>query len=392
MKNIKYHSLWRWICVRILALAIGTVIVIALCMWLRFAIQNIWVLHHMPPMLREEFEMLRQHPETDLARFHQIVDTWWGVSYSEPSVASADWLMVGVLVAVMIPFIVVMGLKSALPLSVQFSRLAAASEAVTRGQFGTQAELVDKAPTEMARFTRDFNAMTHQLARYEHEMRASHVAIAHELRSPLTAAIGRLQGMIDGVFMADPQQLGMVMKQLQHLNRLIDELHLLSLAEAGRLELDRRVLDLAELLRERAAWLRPQSEKTGMSINVIAAMPCAYVGDAFRLGQAFSVLMENALRYASEGKQLNIEIQPAGKGYQIAFRDYGPGVDPEFLSCMFDRFTRADSSRARHSGGSGLGLSLARAICAAHGGSINAALPAGKGLLITIHLPEAAGI
>ncbi|ATA25125.1 two-component sensor histidine kinase [Brenneria goodwinii] len=392
MKNTEYHSLWRWICVRILALAIGTVIVIALCMWLRFAIQNIWVLHHMPPALREEFEVLRQHPETNLARFHQIVDTWWGVSYSEPSIVSADWLMVGVLVVVMIPFIVVMGLKSARPLSVQFSRLAAASEAVTRGKFGTQAELVEKAPTEMARFARDFNAMTHQLARYEHEMRASHVALAHELRSPLTAAIGRLQGVIDGVFRADGQQLGMVMKQLQHLNRLIDELHLLSLAEAGRLELDRRILNLAELLRERAAWLKPQLEKAGMSIRVIADMPCTYVGDAFRLGQAFTVLMENALRYASEGKRLTIKVRPAGKGCQIAFRDYGPGVDAEFLSGMFERFTRADSSRARHSGGSGLGLSIARAICAAHGGSIHAALPADKGLLITIHLPETGDI
>lgn len=373
---------------RILALAIGSVIVIALCMWLRFAIQNIWVLHHMPPVLREEFEVLRQHPDINLARFHQIVDTWWGVNYSDPSIASADWLMVGVLVVVMIPFIVVFGLKTARPFSLQFSRLAAASEAVTRGKFGAQADLVKKAPTEMVRFTRDFNAMTHQLARYEHEMRASHVALAHELRSPLTAAIGRLQGMIDGVFSADAQQLGMVMKQLQHLNRLIDELHLLSLAEAGRLELDRRVLNLAELLRERAAWLKPQLKKAGMSINVIAKIPCTYEGDAFRLGQVFTVLMENALRYASEGKRLTVNIQSAGNGYHITFRDYGPGVNPDFLSGMFERFTRADASRARHSGGSGLGLSIARAICTAHGGSINATLPADKGLLITLYLPE----
>ncbi|MEC5344269.1 ATP-binding protein [Brenneria populi] len=388
MKHAEYHSLWRWICVRILALAIGTVIVIALCMWLRFAVQNIWVLNHMPPALREEFLTLRQHPEINLTRFHQIVDTWWGVDYSDPSIASADWLMVGVLVVVMIPFIVVLGLKAARPLSVQFSRLAAASEAVTRGKFGAQAEQVKKAPTEMARFTRRFNAMTHQLARYEHEMRASHIALAHELRSPLTAAIGRLQGMIDGVFSAEPQQLGMVMAQLQHLNRLIDELHLLSLAEAGRLELDRRVLSLTELLRERAAWLKPQLKKAGMSIDVVAETPCTYLGDAFRLGQVFTILMENALRYASEGKRLTVEVQPADSGYLIAFRDYGPGVDTKFLSGMFERFTRADVSRARHSGGSGLGLSIARAICAAHGGSIHAALPADKGLLITLRLPE----
>jgi signal transduction histidine kinase len=80
----------------------------------------------------------------------------------------------------------------------------------------------------MIRFAADFNKMTGQLARYDKELRASHVAMAHELRSPLTAAIGRLQGMLDGVFDTQPQQLEMVMKQLQHLNRLTDELHLLS--------------------------------------------------------------------------------------------------------------------------------------------------------------------
>ncbi|KAA8995758.1 two-component sensor histidine kinase [Affinibrenneria salicis] len=389
MNNVEHHSLWRWICVRILALAIGSVIVIALCMWLRFAIQNIWVLHRMPVALRQEFELLLQNPDINLARFHQIVDSWWGVRYSDPSITSADWILVGVLVVVMIPFIVFMGLKTARPLSVQFSRLAAASEAVTRGEFGMQAELVQKTPTEMARFTRDFNAMTQQLARYERELRASHVAMAHELRSPLTAAIGRLQGMLDGVFQADPQQLGMVMKQLQHLNRLIEELHLLSLAEAGRLVLERRELNLTELLRERVAWLKPQTEQAGMSIRIVADEFCMYTGDAFRLGQVFTVLMENALRYAGEGKQLTIAIRRGDNGYDIDFQDNGPGVDADFLSDMFERFSRADSSRARHSGGSGLGLSIARAICMAHGGSISASLPAEKGLLITLRLPKA---
>ncbi|MDX5630511.1 MULTISPECIES: ATP-binding protein [unclassified Brenneria] len=389
MKNVEHHSLWRWICVRILALAIGTVIVIALCMWLRFAIQNLWVLHHMPAELRQEFEVLRQNPDLNLARFHQIVDTWWGVSYSDPSITSADWILVGVLVVVMIPFIVVMGLRTARPLSVQFSRLASASEAVTRGEFGMQAELVEKTPTEMARFARDFNAMTRQLARYERELRASHVAMAHELRSPLTAAIGRLQGMLDGVFSADPQQLGMVMKQLQNLNRLIDELRLLSLAEAGRLVLERRELNLTELLRERAAWLKPQTEKAGMAIRIVTDEPCMYLGDAFRLGQVFTVLMENALRYAGAGKQLTIAIRRGESAYDITFQDNGPGVDADFLSAMFERFSRADSSRARHSGGSGLGLSIARAICMAHGGAISASLPAEKGLLITLRLPKA---
>ncbi|MGA5656359.1 sensor histidine kinase [Rahnella contaminans] len=388
MSGPHYQSLWRWICVRILTLAIGSVILIALCMWLRFVIENLWVLHHMSPAMRAEFEVLRSNPELNLARFHEIVDQGWGARYSDPSIASADWMMVGILVVVVIPFIVLLGLKAARPLSSQFSRLAQVARSVTKGDFNTRAEAVKNAPSELIQFTDDFNAMMLQLSRYERELRASHVAMAHELRSPLTAAVGRLQGMLDGVFQPEPRQLQMVMKQLLHLNRLIDELHLLSLADAGQLNLHKTSLDLAELLRERVAWLRPQLAEAGFDITVTPDIPCPYVGDPFRLGQVFTILMENALRYAQEGHRLDIAISHSEGGVEIAFRDHGPGVDAGFLPVMFERFSRAESSRARHSGGSGLGLSIARAICEAHGGGIRALLKEQGGLVITVSLPQ----
>lgn len=138
MMKTRHSSLWRWICGRILALAIGSVIVIATCMWLRFAVQNYWIMHKMPPALREEFIALSRNPEANPARFHQIVDTWWGLSYSTPSIASADWVTVAVLVLVMIPFIVVMGLRYARPLSLQFSRLRDAAKDVTGGNLAAR--------------------------------------------------------------------------------------------------------------------------------------------------------------------------------------------------------------------------------------------------------------
>lgn len=299
MNNTNRYSLWRWICLRILTLAIGTVVIIVLCMWLRFEIHNYWVMHHMPTALREEFEALRQHPHTNPARFHEIIDAWWGIECADPSVASPDWIMVGVLVVVMIPFIVLTGLRSARPLYPSVRSF----EGLSTGNHSGHIHYAGDACQPSLRFAQDFNSMTQQLARYERELHTSHVAMTHELRSPLTAAIGRLQGMLDGVFTPEPQQLAMVMKQLQHLNRLIDDLHLISLADADRLVLDRREHNLADLMRERAAWLKPQSEAAGMLITVQADTPCPYVGDAFRLGQTFTVLMENALRYASEGKR-----------------------------------------------------------------------------------------
>lgn len=387
MKKTVYQSFWRWICGRILVLAIGSVIIIALCMWLRYAVQNYWVLHNMPAPVRAEFIALRDNPQINPLRFHEIVDTWWGLSYSTPSIASADWIMVAVLVLAMIPFIVIMGLRYARPLALQFSRLRDAADDVTRGQFGSQAELVKEAPAEMVRFASDFNSMTRQLARYERELRASHVAMAHELRSPLTAAIGRLQGMLDGVFAPSEAQLAMVMKQLQYLSRLTDELHLLSLADAGQLTLTCQPVSLAELLNERAAWLKPLADSAGLTMTVTASAPSVFIGDAFRLGQVFTVLMENALRYGRRDGHLSIVLQQQDNAYRIDFEDDGPGVTAEFLPLMFERFTRAETSRARHSGGSGLGLSIARAICHAHGGSIEASLPAKGGLKVSILLP-----
>lgn len=297
MTKTRYSSLWRWICARILALAIGSVIVIATCMWLRYAVQNYWIMSRMPASVRQEFLALSQNPQADPARFHQIVDTWWGLSYSTPSIASADWVTVALLVLVMIPFIVVMGLRYARPLALQFSRLRDAAKDVAEGQFGRQAELIRNAPAEMVSFASDFNTMTGKLARYEKELRTSHVAMAHELRSPLTAAIGRLQGMLDGVFDASPEQLAMVMKQLQHLNRLTDELHLLSLSDAGNLVLENEPFRLDELLKERVTWIMPQADAHRFTIRLHHSQACPFKGDTFRMGQVFTILMENALRY-----------------------------------------------------------------------------------------------
>lgn len=387
MKTLQQQTLWRWICVRILALAIGSVVVIAVCMWLRFAVQSLWNLHRMPPALREEFSVLRTHPETNPARFHEIVDTWWGLRYSDPSIASADWLTVGILVGVMIPFIVLLGLRAARPLSLQFSRLAAAARVVSAGDFSARVAQVDNAPLEMVRFTQDFNAMMQQLARYDRELRASHVAMAHELRSPLTAAIGRLQGMMDGVFTPEHRQLAMVMKQLQLLSRLTDELHLLSLVDAGQLTLNKTQTDLTALLRERTAWLGPQAQTAGMILSVTSREPCLSLADPVRLGQVITIVLENALRYAAEGGEVTVSAQATPEGASMVFRDRGPGVPADFLPVMFERFTRGESSRARHSGGSGLGLSIARGICEAHGGAIHAAPGETGGLVITVTLP-----
>ncbi len=387
MKTATDQSLWRWICIRISIFSICSVFVFVASIWLRYALQAIWLKQQMPAAVREEYALIKAHPPADPTRFHQIIDQWWGLSYTDPNIASEDWLTIGVLLLILIPCLVFWGLKTVRPLAVQFSRLTTAARAVARGDFTAQAQPLGNAPAEMTSFVHDFNHMTRQLARYERELRASHVAMAHEIRSPLTAAMGRLQGMMDGVFTPDPAQLAMVMKQLQSLNQLADGLQLLSLADADRLVLDVHHFNLTDLLKERMAWIHTRAQQAGLEMTLDADTQCPLVADAGKIGQVITLILENTLSYASEGKALSIRVTRQAGQVDIRFRDAGPGVSADFLASMFERFTRAETSRARHSGGSGLGLSIARAICHAHHGEISAALPAEGGLEITVRLP-----
>jgi len=179
----------------------------------------------------------------------------------------------------------------------------------------------------------------------------------------------------------------MVMTQLKSLSHLTDDLHFLSLASAGQLILHSDVLNLESVLKERLTWLKPQLEAADMSVSIKAEGEFYYVGDAFRLGQVFNIILENMLRYCRQGDRMFIRLRHITQGIEITFHDTGPGVATDYLPHIFERFTRGERSRARDSGGSGLGLSIAREICVAHQGTITATLPADRGLLITINLP-----
>lgn len=131
----------------------------------------------------------------------------------------------------------------------------------------------------------------------------------------------------------------------------------------------------------------PQADAHRFTIRLHHSQACPFKGDTFRMGQVFTILMENALRYGRDGGFLDVTLHYASGQYCLEFRDDGPGVSSRFLPEMFNRFSREEQSRARHSGGSGLDLSIARAICQAHGGSISASLPETGGLAVSILLP-----
>ncbi|MBN6151856.1 HAMP domain-containing histidine kinase [Xanthomonas sp. AmX2] len=383
-----HAPLWQWVGLRMSALAVLAVLAIVFVMVLRFSIWDLLTLRQLPPAARQEMMQLRDDPHSNEQRLWQLFERYYDVADFLPGLASRDWLLLAAAVIASIPVIVVCGLLASRPLSRQFSDVAEAARRISDGDFAARANVIPGAPDELASFATDFNGMTAQLQQYEREVRDSSAMLAHELRTPLNAAMGRVQGMLDQVFPCNDEQLQMVHRQLEQINRLVGDLHLLSMARANQLMLEPHTFPIDTLIGERLAWVAQALQAAEMDVQVRTAGELEVAADRDRIGQVLSVLIENALRYAAAGKSLLIEASAEPGHLLVCVCDRGPGVAPELLPRMVDRFWRAEDSRARHWGGSGLGLSIAAAICQAHGGTLEFANRTGGGLCARVRLPR----
>ncbi|WP_018608661.1 sensor histidine kinase [Uliginosibacterium gangwonense] len=369
------------------ALAVVTVLAIVFAMWLRFAIWDWQTLKQLPPTARQEMMQLRKDPHSNEQHLWKLFEDYYDVADFLPGLANRDWLLLAALVAGSIPLIILCGLLASRPLSRQFFSVAQAARQIRDGDFSARAKVISGAPDELASFATDFNSMTAQLQQYEREVRESSAMLAHELRTPLNAAMGRMQGMLDDVFPRTDDQLLMVHRQLEQINRLVGDLHLLSMARANKLMLEFSNILVSDLVDERLTWLAQPLQNAEMKVQVNIPEQLTLSADRDRIGQVLSVLIDNALRYAASGKSLSIEASTSSNDVTISVCDRGPGVALEQLPRMVDRFWRAEDSRARHSGGSGLGLAIASAICQAHGGALEFTGRVGGGLCARIRLP-----
>lgn len=379
--------LGRWVGWRMSLLALGAVLLIAAGMYLWFLFGDWWVLRQVPQAARAEILQLRADPRENEARLWALFSHYYPVRYFLPGIASRDWWVLAGLLLAAVPLILLAGFRLSRPLSSQFSAIAAAARRVASGELDTRLEVSDTAPAELRRLALDFNSLTARLQQYERDVRDSSAILAHELRTPLNAASVRVQGILDEVFPADARQLQMVKRQLDLLNTLVGDLHTLSLAEAGQLALDQRPFALAALVEERLAWFAPQLQAEAIRLHLELDPRQRLYADRDRIGQLLNILLENFLRYGASGGELEIVQRALAEGLVLEFRDRGPGIAEADRERVFHRFWRADSSRARHLGGSGLGLSIARAICAAHQGRIVALGREGGGTVMRIELP-----
>ncbi|EKG37769.1 sensor histidine kinase [Pseudomonas syringae] len=383
----RQKPLWHWVGMRMSMLAVGAVIVIAFCMWLHVTVSDWLTLQAMPADVRMEFLRLQAEPTLDMVKLRELFFEYYPIENLLPGIANKEWWVLAALVSIAIPIIIFFGFLFSRPLSSQFSSIARGARQVAQGDFKTRLPMSTNGPDELQALVSDFNTMTTQLGRYELEVSESSAMIAHELRTPLNAAMGRIQGMIDEVFPRDLAQLEMVHRQLDQLNKLVSDLHLLSLASAGQLTLDKTEFSLEKLVVERLGWFATPLDEAGVAVTIDIPRKLTVNADRDRIGQVVNILVDNALRYSAMGRELLIVGKASAGRMELTVSDRGPGFDSENLEQVFDRFWRAERSRARYSGGSGLGLSIARAICLEHDGTIEVRNRPGGGSVIRLEIP-----
>ncbi len=214
--------------------------------------------------------------------------------------------------------------------------------------------------------------------------------VSHELRTPLTSIKGFVETLRDGA-LKDPETAGrfleIIRKHTDRIIAIVDDLLTLSHLEGSGPSLNLAEMDLAELAEEVAEGFRRRCEEKTLSLRLELKRPARLRGDRDRLAQVFTNLLDNAVKYTPEGGSVSLSLAPEGEGWRIQVADTGIGIPVEHLPRIFERFYRVDKARSREMGGTGLGLSIVKHIVQAHGGSIDASNPPGRGTLFTVRLP-----
>ncbi len=240
---------------------------------------------------------------------------------------------------------------------------------------------------ELAGIASDVNTLAARLADTEARRTRLLGEVAHEMRTPLTALEGYVEGLIDGVFAAEPEVLGAASDELRRLRRLADDLSALSRAEERRLDLHFADTDLADLTRRAAERLAPQFSDGNVTLTVDGAEQLPVQADPDRITQVLTNIIGNALIATPAGESVTIETRAQAPLAQVVVTDTGVGLAETDLERVFERFYRAPGQRHR-STGSGIGLTIARNIARAHGGDVAAASPGpGRGATFTLTLP-----
>jgi signal transduction histidine kinase len=271
-----------------------------------------------------------------------------------------------------------LGLLLARTLTQPIRELTAATEAVAQGELKQQVPI--RSTDELGELAQSFNQMSSDLVKAQALRQQMTADIAHELRTPLSVILSHVDAIEEGVLPADIETLRVIRDETTQLSRLVEDLRVLSRADAGELSLSMLPTSPGELLSRAAASHRPLAAERGIQLEIEAEPDLPEIEvDPDRVGQVLDNLMRNALRHTPEGGSIRVFAREALDGVELGVVDTGPGIPSEAIPHVFDRFYRADSARGRDAGGSGLGLAIARSIVESHAGTLRAESKPGEG-------------
>jgi two-component system, OmpR family, sensor histidine kinase BaeS len=358
----------------------------------------------LPVGLRSEIAQVLQAPAGEgaerLARIDAAVDRWLDDPALRDAIfhllvrgrdadaqrrvllAAAGAIALGVLVAALI----------AARIAHPIAAVASAADRVAAGDLHARVRLNvrGRESDEVTRLQVAFNAMAQALERSEANRQALVADVAHELRTPLAVLQGRLEGLLDGVLRNDRMELERLHRHAALLARLVEDLRVLSLADAQRLTLSCEPLDLWGVVAEGVGMFEARAAERGVALAWAGGGVVVRVqGDRHRLLQVFGNLLENALAVTPAGGTVRVRVERSRHDAHVSFEDEGPGLPPGDSARLFERFYRTDPARARVSGGSGIGLAIVKTLCEAHGGEVRAGNRAEGGARVEVVLPLA---
>ncbi|MCS7287206.1 MAG: ATP-binding protein [Anaerolineae bacterium] len=280
---------------------------------------------------------------------------------------------------------VVLGALMAYHITRPLRELRQAAARIAAGDLESQVRIRGK--DEVAELAYSFNEMVKALKCQEEKRRQMLADIAHELRTPLSVLRGHLEALLDGLYPLDSAHLAPIYNETLLLQRLVEDLRVLSLVEAGKLPLEKSRFDASELVKEILGLVETEAIEKGLNLQCSIEGPLPVYADRQRIGQVIHNILANALNFTPEGGTVAVRARKVNSAVEISISDTGPGIPPEDLPHIFERFWRKEPSRSRSTGGSGLGLSIAKELVEAHGGTIEVQSTVGKGSTFTVKIP-----
>lgn len=333
----------------------------------------------LPSGVQHELDALNDQDLEDSPRAVEIYGQYW----KGDLLFGEKWsLVIGLVVC--LPFGLIGGLWVSRIVTLPVASVAEAARRIAQGDLAVRAE-AGKHGGEMSDMVRDFNRMTDALEALERERKATAAAMSHELRTPLAVLRARLHAICDGVIPSDAAENRKLLQQVEHLARLVGDLHTLSVADAGRLSMHDEEVDLVALLDDVLAMHATHIADHGIQAELHTAVDRLDIRlDPDRMRQVMTNLVENALRHAADGGWLALGVALEHGHAVVTVSDDGPGLPETVRRNLFQRFQRPPQAGTD---GTGLGLSIVHMLVMLQGGTVEAGASARGGTCFTVRLP-----